>query len=77
MAGYSYARRNGPSDPRPSNFGHIGRVPSVSFCEVTHCIRLASWRIGYDTQCVDLCPRHTLATMRNRRLWLGRPSLRR
>ena len=77
MAGFSYARRNSPSGYGPWSFGHIGRVPSVAFCEVTHCIRIATWRVGYDTQSVDLCPRHTLATMKNRRLWLGRASLRR
>ena len=62
-------RRTSPQVPR--DLGKIQRVPTVEFCESTGCSRLADWRIGYGLQSVDLCSRHALATMRNRRVWSG------
>jgi hypothetical protein len=51
--------------------GKIERILTVEFCESRDCGRLADWRIGYGVQNVDLCSRHTLATMRSRRVWAG------
>lgn len=52
--------------------GLLERVPAVRFCEVRRCTNIASWRIGYESQTVDLCSKHTLLTMKNRRLWRPR-----
>ena len=57
--------------PTPRDLGRVERVPSVGFCESTGCARLADWRVGYGMQTVDLCARHTMATMRNRKVWAG------
>jgi hypothetical protein len=60
-----------PSSSDRNSFGTLESVTSVSFCEMTRCIKLASWRIGSGAQSVAFCPKHTLATMRDSRLWLG------
>ena len=60
------------SVPNPRQFGRIEKVSTVGFCESMGCARLADWRIGYGVQSVDLCSRHTLATMKSRRIWSGR-----
>ncbi len=54
-------------------FGRIERVNETTFCEIDRCAELASWRIGYDVHSVRFCTKHTMSTMRNRRLWLRAP----
>jgi hypothetical protein len=50
--------------------GRLERMTSISFCDMSKCMELASWRLGYGSQTVAFCSRHTLATMRNRRIWV-------
>jgi hypothetical protein len=49
--------------------GSMEHIDTVRFCEVDRCIGIASWRLSIWPQTVSLCPRHTLQTMKNRRLW--------
>ena len=58
---------------RDSGDGHtdglIRRVKSVTFCEMDRCSKLADWRIGYGTQSVSFCSRHTIMTMKDPTIW--------
>jgi len=72
MAGHLYRGGRWDSTREALGLGSIEFVTEVAFCEKGHCPDLAVWRIGYGSQSVELCPRHAVATMRNRRLWLAR-----
>jgi hypothetical protein len=69
LAGYVYRGKRWNPASDELDFGRIERVSSSAFCEVGECERLAAWRIVYGSQSVELCSKHTLATMRNRRIW--------
>jgi hypothetical protein len=69
LAGYLYRGKGSTPDSDRPAFGRIERVSNSAFCEVGQCERLAVWRIGYGAQSVEFCSKHTLATMRNRRIW--------
>ncbi len=62
---YFYRRKSGPLDQGTLSSSSIRKVESLAFCEVSKCIRLAEWRLGYNGQSVRLCPVHTMATMKN------------
>jgi hypothetical protein len=69
MTGYLYRGRDWNSTSREESLRRIERATSSTFCEAGRCDRVADWRIGYGTQSVELCARHALATMRNRKIW--------
>lgn len=72
MPGYfgGGGRRRYDVEARPT--ATIERVMNVGLCEEQRCTDLAAWRLGYDAETVDLCPRHAVSTMRNRKVWSGR-----
>jgi hypothetical protein len=69
MAGNLYRRRDWNSALREGTVGRIERVTGSAFCEVGRCDGVAVWRIGCGTRSVKFCAKHTLATMRNRKIW--------
>ena len=70
MTGYLYRGKDWSPGPKRRSRAAIERVSEPSFCEMGSCSEFASWRISYGTQAAELCSSHTLATMRNHRLWL-------
>ncbi len=68
-----YLFRRGGSRPKRETgwFGRLERVDTPLYCDMGRCPDLAAWRIGYGAQSVDFCPKHTLSTMRNKRIWKG------
>ncbi len=72
LGGYLYKGKNWSAVRSTGVMGWIRRVPTTTFCDILRCPSLAVWRIGYGTQTVDFCTRHTLSTMRDVELWLGR-----
>ena len=71
MARYLRDGANRGTSSGTHGFGRLERVTTAVFCECRRCTSLAAWRIGYGLESVEFCPRHTLSTMRNQRLWTG------
>ncbi len=69
LRGYLYSGKDWERSRSDGVFGNMEWVNSPSFCEIKRCTRLATWRIGYGRLVVELCPRHTVLTMRNKRVW--------
>lgn len=73
MAEYFYRKGQGFSRREPALSGRIEWVGTTRFCDMADCEKLAAWRIGYGSQVVSFCEKHTLATMRSRRVWARTP----
>ena len=69
MTGSLYGRKDWDSSVRPLGSGTIERVDQPSFCEIRSCSEFSSWRIRFGAQSAEFCAKHTLSSMRNRRLW--------
>lgn len=74
MAGYIYGGEGKDPGEGTKEAGTLDRLEYPSFCEAKSCSDMASWRIAYQSERGEFCPRHTVSLMRNRRLWLRRPS---
>ena len=72
MAGALYRGDKWTDPVRTRDFGRVEHVDGPAFCDKWACKSLAVWRIGYGQQKVELCPRHALSVMRNRRIWSRR-----
>jgi len=69
MTGSLYRGKDWNPSGGPVDLGTVERVDQPSFCEMKSCSEFASWRVRYGTQSAEFCARHTLSSMRNRRLW--------
>jgi len=69
MTGSVYRGKDMNPGDQPMGLGTVERVDQPSFCEMKSCPEFASWRVRYGAQSVEFCSRHTLSSMRSRRLW--------
>jgi hypothetical protein len=48
---------------------NLERLTKVAFCDKASCFGLASWKIAYGGKHALLCSPHTVALMRERKIW--------
>jgi hypothetical protein len=69
LAGYIFGGDGKESREGTRGVATLDRIDYPTFCEVGSCSDLAIWRVGYQSEKGEFCPRHTVSVMKNRRIW--------